>query len=101
MNFIFVPKMEQEVTVIGERGQVVIPKEVRTRLGLKPKTKLLIVRRGDAVVMRKLDLEQERRELEALLKRVDKRIEKHGEMTEEEIDKIIHEYRAKTVYKGK
>lgn len=101
MNFIFVRKMEQEVTVLGERGQVVIPKEVRMRLGLKPKTKLLVVRRGDAVVMRKLDLEQERRELEALLKRVDKRIEKHGEMTEEEIDKIIHEYRAKTVYKGK
>jgi len=93
--------VEQEVTVIGERGQVVIPKEVRMKLGLKPKTKLLVVRRGDVVVMRKLDLEQERRELEAIFKRVDKRIEKYGEMTEEEIDKIIHEYRAKAAYKGK
>ena len=37
--------MEQEVTVVGERGQVVIPKEVRMKLGLKPKTKLLVVRR--------------------------------------------------------
>jgi len=101
MNFIFVGRMEQEITVIGERGQVVIPKGVRTKLGLKPKTKLLVVRRGDAVIMRKLDLEQERRELEALLKRVDRRIEKYGEMTEEEIDQIIHDYRAKTAYKGK
>ncbi len=92
--------MEQQVTVMGERGQVVIPKEVRMKLGLKPKTKLLVVRRGDVVVMKKLDLEQERRDLEAIFKRVDKRIEKYGEMTEEEIDQIIHEYRAK-VYKGK
>jgi len=93
--------MEQEVTVIGERGQVVIPKEVRVRLGLKPKTKLLVIRRGDVVVMKKLDLEQERRELEAVFRRVDKRIEKYGEMTEEEIDRMIHDYRTKAVPKGK
>jgi len=93
--------MEQEVTVIGERGQVVIPKEVRVRLGLKPRTKLLVVRRGDAVIMKKLNLEQERRELEALFKRVDKRIKRYGEMTEEEIDQIIHDFRAKTACKGK
>ena len=93
--------MEQEVTVIGERGQVVIPKEVRVKLGLKPKTKLLVIRRGDVVVMKKLDLEHERRELESIFKRVEKRIEKYGEMTEEEIDQIIHDYRAKATYKGK
>jgi len=93
--------MEQEVTVMGERGQVVIPKEVRVKLGLKPKTKLLVIRRGDVVVMKKLDLEHERRELESIFKRVEKRIEKYGEMTEEEIDQIIHDYRAKTTYKGK
>jgi AbrB family looped-hinge helix DNA binding protein len=93
--------LAQEVTVVGERGQVVIPKELRSRLGLKPKTKLLVVRRGDAVIMKKLDFERERRELEGLFKRVDKRIKKYGEMTEEEIDQIIHEYRAKTAHKGK
>jgi AbrB family looped-hinge helix DNA binding protein len=93
--------LAQEVTVIGERGQVVIPKELRSRLGLKPRTKLLVIGRGDAVIMKKLDLEQERRELETLFKRVDKRIRKYGEMTEEEIDQIIHDYRAKTTHKGK
>lgn len=93
--------MEQGVAVIGERGQVVIPKEVRVRLGLKPRTRLLVVREGDAVIMKKLDLEQERRELEALFKRVDKRIEKYGEMTEGEIDQMIHDYRARTAHKGK
>lgn len=101
MNFILVRRMEQGVAVIGERGQVVIPKEVRVRLGLKPRTRLLVVREGDAVIMKKLDLEQERRELEALFKRVDKRIEKYGEMTEGEIDQMIHDYRARTAHKGK
>jgi len=93
--------MEQKVAVIGERGQVVIPKEVRMRLGLKPKTRLLVVRRGEVVVMKKLGLEQERRDLESVFKRVNRRIEKYGEMTEEEIDQIIHDFRAKVVYKGK
>jgi AbrB family looped-hinge helix DNA binding protein len=93
--------MEQEVTVIGERGQVVIPKEVRMKLGLEPKTKLLVIRRGNVVVMKKLDLEQERKELETVFKRVDKRIEKYGEMTEEEIDQIIHNYRSRAAHKGK
>jgi len=93
--------MEQEVTVIGERGQVVIPKDMRMKLGLGPKTRLLVVRKGDVVIMKKLDLEQERRELESIFRRVDKRIEKYGEMTEEEIDQIIHDYRAKVACKGK
>jgi len=93
--------MGQKVAVIGERGQVVIPKEVRMRLGLKPKTRLLVVRRGEVVVMKKLGLEQERRDLESVFKRVNRRIEKYGEMTEEEIDQIIHDFRAKVVYKGK
>ena len=91
--------MEEEITVVGERGQVVIPKELRVKLGLKPKTKLLVTRKGDAVVMKKLDLEEERRKLEEIFKSIDKKIEKYGELTEEEINRIIHEYRAKR-YKG-
>lgn len=51
--------------------------------------------------MKKLDFERERMELERLFKRVDRRIRKYGEMTEEEIDQIIHDYRAKAAHKGK
>lgn len=93
--------MGEEVTVVGERGQVVIPKGVRTKLGLRPKTKMLVIREGDAVVMKKLDLEQEMSELKAIFDKVAKRVEKYGEMTEEEIDRVIHEYRAKAGAKGK
>ncbi len=58
MNFISLDM--EEVTVVCERGQVVIPKKIRIELGLKPKTKMLVVRRGDVVVMKKLNLEEER-----------------------------------------
>lgn len=76
-----------------------IPKKVRIELGLK--TKMLVVRRGDMVVMKKLNLEEERRELEAIFGEVDRRIAKYGEMTGEEIDRVIHDYRSKVADKGK
>jgi hypothetical protein len=34
---------------------------------------MLVIRRGDAVIMKKLNLEQERRELETLFERVGQR----------------------------
>ncbi len=38
-------------TVVGERGQVVIPKEIRDRLGLVPGTRLIVMQQGDSPVM--------------------------------------------------
>ncbi len=38
-------------TVVGERGQVVIPKEIRDRLGLLPGTRLIVLQQGDSPVM--------------------------------------------------
>lgn len=38
-------------TVVGERGQVVIPKDIRDRLDLQPGTKLIVMQHGDSPVM--------------------------------------------------
>lgn len=92
--------MEEEISIVGERGQVVIPKELRTKLGLKPRTKVLVIRRGDSVVMRKLNLQQERRELEKIFRRVDERVKRYGRLTEREIDQLIHSYRAEIAREG-
>jgi len=93
--------MEEEISVVGERGQVVIPKELRVKLGLEPRTKMLVAKRGDSVVMRKLNLEQERRKLKAIFRRVDKRVEQRGGLTGREIDQLIHDYRTEAARKGK
>lgn len=61
----------------------------------------MLISEGDTAVMKKLDLGQDMRELKAIFERIDRRIEKYGEMTKEEIDQIVHEYRAKLGYRGK
>jgi AbrB family looped-hinge helix DNA binding protein len=84
-----------DITVVSEKGQVVIPQTIRKKLGIGPKTKLLIYGYQDAVIMKKLEVPNVTKELEALYKRIDKKIEKHGELINEEINEIIQDYRTK------
>lgn len=84
-----------DVTVVSEKGQVVIPHTIRKKLGLKPKTKLLIYGYQDAVIMKKLEVPDVTKELEAIYKHVDKKIAKYGELTDEEINDVIQGYRTK------
>jgi len=44
-----------DVTRVSEKGQVVIPKEVRDRLHMGPGTKLIVVATDDAVVLQKIE----------------------------------------------
>jgi len=86
-------KDEEAVTVVSDKGQVVIPKPVRDKLGLKPRTKLLVYEFDDAVIMKKLELPDLRRQLERLYRNVRRRSSTHGEITEQEITKIVQKYR--------
>ncbi|PIU58842.1 hypothetical protein COS86_07405 [Candidatus Bathyarchaeota archaeon CG07_land_8_20_14_0_80_47_9] len=84
-----------DVTVVSEKGQVVIPQTIRKKLGIGPKTKLLVYGYQDAVIMKKLEVPDITKELEAMYKRIDKRIAKHGELTNKEINEVISDYRRK------
>ena len=85
---------EADVTVVSGKGQVVIPQSLREKLGIKPKTKLLVYGYQDAVIMKKIEIPDILKNLERMYKRVDKRIEKYGELSEREIQKEIEKYRA-------
>lgn len=38
-------------TIMGERGQVVIPKDIRDRLNIKPGAKMMVMQHGDSPIM--------------------------------------------------
>ena len=84
-----------ELTVVSGKGQVVIPQTIRKKLGWEPKTKLLVYAYQNAVILKKLEVPDIEKELEAMYKRIDKRIAKYGALTQEEINEIIHEHRRK------
>ncbi len=84
---------ESEVIVVSSKGQVVIPQSLREKLRIRPKSKLLVYGYGDALIMKKLEVEDAMRSLEAIYKRVDAKIAKYGELTEDEIQREIEKYR--------
>lgn len=88
-------EQKPELTVLSAKGQVVIPAKVRSRMGLKPKTKFLVYEYDDAVILKKLEVPDLSKELEAMYKGIDKKIAKYGELSNDEINEIVHEHRRK------
>ena len=84
---------------MGERGQIVIPAELRKELGLKAKTRFLIKGKGKTLILQKLDLEQEKREMDKLWKEIDKAFKGKRRPTEKEILDEVQAYR-KSKLKG-
>ena len=84
-----------DVTVVSGKGQVVIPQSIRKKLGLGPKTKLLVYGYQDAVVLKKMEIPDVTKELEEIYRRVGAGIGKYGELTNEEINEVIQDYRRK------
>lgn len=75
--------MAETVTKIDKAGRVVIPKEIRERMGLKEDSALLIVEADNGiVVLKKLDIEELARRLKQELKVVD--VEAIAQKVEEE-----------------
>ena len=62
---------EPEIAVVGTKGQIVIPKEMRRQLAIKPKTPLAVYRKGDKLVLMKLSLPTVGDELDGLFREID------------------------------
>jgi len=84
--------MTIDMTRLSERGQVVIPNELRKQMGLKEGARFIVLGIDDTIVLRKLELSKERIKLRQILEKSKKKAGKIG-FTEIEIDKLIQSVR--------
>jgi AbrB family looped-hinge helix DNA binding protein len=78
---------EAATTTLSTKGQVVIPEEIRSRLGLKPGTQFVVIADRDAVIFKVLE-PPSLEEFKELLRRA-KRVARETGLTREEVKKEI------------
>ena len=80
------------MTKLSQKGQVVIPSTVRSKLGLRRGTRFLVVGIGNTVVLRRLDLSEETISLKKILEESRKKARKVG-FSSKEINEFIRRTR--------
>lgn len=78
-------------TRLSSRGQVVIPEEIRTRLGLKPGVRFVVVGEGDVVVLKALKA-PELADFKDLLEEA-RRSAKEAGLTPEDVEEALRQVR--------
>jgi len=81
---------EVEVVRVSSKGQVVIPKGVRSRLGLKKGDRLLAYLKGDLLLIRKV---REEESLLAILSASSRRKAASMKISRMEVEKAVEEAR--------
>lgn len=84
---------EPKIAVVGTKGQVVIPQEIRRELGIKAKTRLAFFSREDKLVVAKLEMPSLNEELTELFDEIDKRYKGRKKPSERDILSEIQAYR--------
>lgn len=80
--------MSLDFTRLSEKGQVVVPSEVRRRMKLKEGTRFVILGFDDTIVLRKLEVSEERLRLKRLLAQSREKAKKVG-FSVREIQKLL------------
>ena len=84
---------EPEIAVVGTKGQFVIPRDLRRRLAIKPKTRLAIYRKGDKLVVTKLKIPTAGEELDDLFAEIDEANKERKAASEPDVLREIQAYR--------
>lgn len=84
---------EPEIAVVGTKGQIVIPQRLRTKLNIKPNNRIAIYRRGNKLVLTKLDVPSLDEKLNATFVQIDEQYRGKKKPTEKEILKEIQAFR--------
>lgn len=91
---------EPEIAVVGTKGQIVIPQQLREELSIRPKTRLALYRRGDKIVVTKLDIPPLSDDLKGFLDEIDEKRRGRRRPTEREILEEIQAYRSELKAQG-
>ncbi len=83
--------MQAQVITMSSKGQIVLPAEIRQKLGLKAGSKLAVYADEDAIVLKPVRLPEEE-EFEEMLRKIRSWVEEE-DFTEEDVKRIIAEYR--------
>ncbi len=78
---------------MGTKGQIVIPQRLRTKLNIKPNNRIAIYRRGNKLVLTKLDVPSLDEKLNATFVQIDEQYRGKKKPTEKEILKEIQAFR--------
>jgi len=84
---------ENEIAVVGTKGQIVIPQKLRRELQITAKTKLAIYRKDDKLVLAKLNVPPLGEELKELFKKIDELNKGKKKLSDKEILEEIQTYR--------
>ena len=79
------------VSTMGEKGQGVIPKAIRDRLGLGDRTKFVVLGQGDTILLKRLTVPDLEREFEQAFSDIKR---KALGLTEADADAEVKAYRA-------
>lgn len=85
---------EIDVVTVSSRGQISIPADVRRELELEEGTKLLVVSKGDNILLKKVDESFVENSLEDVLEPMWEEAEKAG-VDEDDAEALIDEHRRK------
>jgi AbrB family looped-hinge helix DNA binding protein len=79
-------------TKLSSRGQVVIPEEIRKRLGLEPGDQFVVVGEGNVVILKTVE-PPNAKEIKALMDEVQEAAKAAG-VTPDDVERAIREVRA-------
>jgi len=81
---------ELEITTMSEKGQIVIPQIFRKSMNLKAKTRFVVIRKGDIIVMKTLRVPDVEKEWDSIFNKMNK---KKLKISDKEIAGEVKKYR--------